>query len=1279
MASLLAFGIVISLILFFPVDSVKITVNTSQELENYLCNDQSLSVPDVIFELNSSNYNISSGDFCIFNKFMNVTLQSKSSKPATITCIQHEDHPCPTTGLAFVNSTVTFRRVTFVNCGTYLPDNFTGFLNSSSLYYTSTHAAALLFIQCEVHMREVALNSSFGFAVIGINLIDSVLCKVNVSSSLSTEVYRNDNKTIGSGVLLHFFDIPFSFDTATVIKDSKFLYNIDVFNGSCITDVYYSSVQSKKPYHVVHAAGLTILYTQQKFKANVDIVRSEFSHNIGSSSGALLILHYNTSLDSSTSIDNSQFKRNANWLYCHGAALQFYWFARDTFDHVNQYHPLVVTNTQFTEHLGIIEDTDVHNQSTGAVYIGIVNPTHISLNITFKNTMFHKNIVAYTGACVFASVYENVGSVGDVSITLENITADQNSQDILYFTLSNTGMFSFYGISEVIIKGNSVFRRNYGSVIYAMVSNVYLRDIIEFKENQGAKGAAIRLEGYCFLYLKKGLNATFISNKVQLSGGAIYANGGFHSPKGGCTIQIEKESFHNSIELSFIDNEAKNSGNSISVPSMFYCYIDEGVYASPKHALTIYEKYFAFHHNHHNNTLLNISTDPVHLKLYYDNGTQIHNGVFVNKYPGETFTIRLAAVDAAERYVFSNIEVALACKQSSKNCSNHFWLSREQYEMEILESSSKASTPITITIHTKSNNTVDGILIFSLPLYPLANTLNFILLPCPLGFTLNKKSGNCECSKAFSQLKKFHRHSEIECYISKQTITRPPFETNSWMGQMEIKENSEFGISLTCPIGYCVIDPSYYWIRIEKNDANITTSFLTNGSTTNHEPLCLYNREGALCGKCKEVNGHQYGTVFGSKECKDCSNLWLLTILLYIFLGLLFVYLLYALRLTLTAGTLNGIIFYAQAANGGLIEFINGMKYENSPALKYVSKFCVGFLSFLNLNGTFSVCFFKGMTQLYKTGLMLVPTFFLLTVVVIIIFLSRKSLKFSNRISHSSVQILVTIIHLSFSNLLLIIIDVFTSATIYTAHRPYKVWYWDGTVEYMGNSHLILVIVSLIAIIPLLIPYITLLLFGKPLIQHFSLVNKYMRPLYESIHAPYKENKQYWFVLRLLLLIIMYVIYILCRTHNTMMLFVLTTPLLVTFLIIQSFLKPFKNKLITYLDSWIMFILTFTYMTIWYYLQPGKYEPHNSAIICVVAVLMVFLTAVIIFIGHILWVTGHLQRIEFKFHYAKHRISERISTIRHREANKVVSLKDTSDSYYGSCSQYREPILSPNP
>ena len=37
---------------------------------------ESLSISDVIFELNSSTYNISTGDVCVVSKFKDATLQT---------------------------------------------------------------------------------------------------------------------------------------------------------------------------------------------------------------------------------------------------------------------------------------------------------------------------------------------------------------------------------------------------------------------------------------------------------------------------------------------------------------------------------------------------------------------------------------------------------------------------------------------------------------------------------------------------------------------------------------------------------------------------------------------------------------------------------------------------------------------------------------------------------------------------------------------------------------------------------------------------------------------------------------------------------------------------------------------------------------------------------------------------------------------------------------------------------------------------------------------------
>ena len=128
---------------------------------------------------------------------------------------------------------------------------------------------------------------------------------------------------------------------------------------------------------------------------------------------------------------------------------------------------------------------------------------------------------------------------------------------------------------------------------------------------------------------------------------------------------------------------------------------------------------------------------------------------------------------------------------------------------------------------------------------------------------------------------------------------------------------------------------------------------------------------------------------------------------------------------------------------------------------------------------------------------------YLLAIVVVIITISRHSSWLSNHTSHSSVQVLVTVVHLSFSKLSLAFIDVFTSSTIQTSSGSYQVWYWDGSVEYMKYPHYVLVIVTIVIALFLIITYITLLL-AKPLIQYSRAANFYLRPIYEAIHAPFQ-------------------------------------------------------------------------------------------------------------------------------------------------------------------------------
>ena len=182
------------------VHSDMVIINTSWEFEKHMCNN-AYNREKLFFVLNSSVvYNITRNSFC-FMSTVDITIRSSINSPAIISCV-HDGHiPAPMLGLAFINSFVTLQRVTFINCGTSLktlPDNIINIFNSSSLHYSSTHAAALLFIQCRVHMSEVVLTRSYGFAVIGVNLVDSVLQNVHVSnSSASVTMYNYYNETIG--------------------------------------------------------------------------------------------------------------------------------------------------------------------------------------------------------------------------------------------------------------------------------------------------------------------------------------------------------------------------------------------------------------------------------------------------------------------------------------------------------------------------------------------------------------------------------------------------------------------------------------------------------------------------------------------------------------------------------------------------------------------------------------------------------------------------------------------------------------------------------------------------------------------------------------------------------------------------------------------------------------------------------------------------------------------------------------------------------------------------
>ena len=102
---------------------------------------------------------------------------------------------------------------------------------------------------------------------------------------------------------------------------------------------------------------------------------------------------------------------------------------------------------------------------------------------------------------------------------------------------------------------------------------------------------------------------------------------------------------------------------------------------------------------------------------------------------------------------------------------------------------------------------------------------------------------------------------------------------------------SHYGVIVheNCPFDYC--KPESFDLDLEDPDEQ-----------------CAFNRSGILCGACQNNLSH----VFGTSACRECSSMWaLLWVPVTALAGIALVVFLIVLNLTVSVGTINGLIFYA--------------------------------------------------------------------------------------------------------------------------------------------------------------------------------------------------------------------------------------------------------------------------------------------------------------------------------------------------------------------------------
>ena len=483
-------------------------------------------------------------------------------------------------------------------------------------------------------------------------------------------------------------------------------------------------------------------------------------------------------------------------------------------------------------------------------------------------------------------------------------------------------------------------------------------------------------------------------------------------------------------------------------------------------------------------------------------------------YPGQTLTLTIYVKTAIIFQINDLFNVA--CKIYSSNINDK------------MQAPKNACTSFLFNVYHKNDRGCElylqGMLMSVKKGPPYLDYMKFVdayyvmFKPCPQGFVLNNIEGKCICDPL---LRVLHKFSFISCNINDQTILRP---ANVWISATTINNTHAYDISLHCPFDFCL--PYSSDLILSKLDDQ-----------------CRYHRVGILCGYCPR----NLSSVFGSSQCKSCSNLYLLIIVPIIIAGLIMVLLLFSLNFTVTDGDVNGIILYANIVSiNDHLFFSKGGDFNFSRVS----------ISLLNLDMGIETCFYNGMNDYSKLWLQLVFPFYLFVLVIFFIIASRHSSKLQRLTARRVLPVLATLILLSFTKILR---TTSTALFFYSEiiHLPSDhttlVWSVDTRVTLFGIKFAILFTVCLILFL-ILLQFIVVLIFTRTL-SRFKIINRF-KPLLDAYQGPYKSKFYYWMGLQLLTRTVFFGLSALSSNTNIM----ISTIVIGTIILVQGVVNPFKSR-----------------------------------------------------------------------------------------------------------------------
>ena len=787
-------------------------------------------------------------------------------------------------------------------------------------------------------------------------------------------------------------------------------------------------------------------------------------------------------------------------------------------------------------------------------------------NIQFKGTGLVENVIVEgleTGFHAYNVCVENITAVAFRLLS----SLSSGSQEII----TNISIFNCNFINSQIMLNDvaltikdSTFSNCTSTAILLYSSTVTFMGHIKFFNNTGLRGGALALASTT-MELVKYVNLQFIENYAKETGGAIFVSNFELLIRGyvpECFYQLMDFDDNAIYSLQFINNSARNGGDHIYGASLHSDCCAGFTNETSNNCINSYEVFKLFNFDPgYESTVLAVSADALSACICDTTGQpQCHQRIEnLQAYPGGPFTLSVVVVgedngattgtiymgfltdsfqsvslgspDEYHQVITTNSkcseikfsvysrksremmfirakDVSLSSvkkyfnqhyNQSDKDDNESEYSDQNDENSDSYEHSYSASGKEDDSedsqdyyeqsdcsaheIDEESEQSDDGNILYYIdnesrydPLF-----INITLLPCPPGFTLVGDPPGCDCHPVLSL-------NGINCVLKDMNAFHT-WNTSKWVAAVG---SNRVSFSTYCPFDYCKHGRKYLDLK------------------NNQDGQCAFNHAGRLCGRCKE----SYSLAIGSSHCIHCPNNNNLALLVFFAaVGVLLVFIISALNLTVTQGTINGLIFYANIV-WAYQSIIFPPEFENKLIVHKI------FIAWLNLDFGIETCFISDMNAYLRTWLQFVFPFY--TAGLFLLGL-RYSSKLSKLIGNRSVPTLATVLFLSQSKLLRTIIACIQLVTLITVNETQSktiVWALDGNLSYGHYPHIFLLIAATVCLILLWVPY-TLFLFSMQwlrTVDHYGPL-KYVaryKPVYDAYFAPLNDKHHYWFGVLLL-------------------------------------------------------------------------------------------------------------------------------------------------------------------